>query len=194
MIKSAELRADQSPYTPIQFYIVDVDGSQPRGRCVVGIDPHDNFGPDWDNSGPEWSLDGTAIYYNVVDPAPGDPPGRYRIHRVNVDGTDDVVMPGPAPEVNEAWPIRSPDGKWLLVEHFTWPDQPDPHLTLAVLPSDGSAPAHEVGPKVNDQRRRPRLVTGRDADPGADRRVQDGLDRSRHGFVRGDGLVRDGLP
>jgi len=53
--------------------------------------------------------------------------------------------------VNEAWPIRSPDGKWLLVEHWTWADQPDPHLTLAVLPTDGSAPAHDVGPKVVDQ-------------------------------------------
>jgi len=50
-----------------------------------------------------------------------------------------------------AAPIRSPDGKWLLVEHWTWADQPDPHLTLAVLPTDGSAPAHDVGPKVVDQ-------------------------------------------
>lgn len=149
VIKPAELRADQSPYTPIQFYVVDVDGSAaPRS---VGIDAHDNFGPDWDNSGPEWSQDGNAIYYNVVDPAPGDPGGRYRIHRANVDGTDDVVMPGPAAEVNEAWPIRSPDGKWLLVEHWTWPSAPDPHLTLAVLPADGSGPAHDVGPKIVDQ-------------------------------------------
>jgi len=149
VIKPTELRADQSPYTPIQFYVVDIDGSAaPRS---VGIDPHDNFGPDWDNSGPDWSQDGKAIYYNVVDPALGDPAGRYRIHRVNVDSTADVVMPGPAPEVNEAWPIRSPDGKWLLVEHWTWADQPDPHLTLAVLPTDGSAPAHDVGPKVVDQ-------------------------------------------
>jgi WD40-like Beta Propeller Repeat len=31
-IKPTTLRADQSPYTPIQFYIVDVDG-RPRGRC-----------------------------------------------------------------------------------------------------------------------------------------------------------------
>jgi hypothetical protein len=149
VIKPAELRADQSPYTPIQFYLVDVDGSAaPR---PLGIDPHDNFGPDWDNSGPEWSQDGTAIFYNVVDPAPGDPPGRYRIHRVNLDGSEDVVMPGPAPEVNEGWPIRSPDGTSLLVEHFTWADRPDAHLSLAVLPADGSGPAHDVGPKIVDQ-------------------------------------------
>jgi Tol biopolymer transport system component len=149
VIKPTELRADQSPYTPVQFYVVDIDGSAaPRS---VGVDPHDNFGPDWDNSGPDWSQDGKTIYYNVVDPAPGDPAGRYRIHRVNVDGTGDVAMPGPAAEVNEAWPIRSPDGKWLLVEHWTWADQPDSHLTLAVLPADGSAPAHDVGPKIVDQ-------------------------------------------
>ena len=150
VIRPSTLRADQSPYTPIQFYIVDIDGPTPGTVASLAIDPHDNFGPDWDNSGPEWSLDGQSIYYNVVDPAPGDPPGRYRIHQVNVDGTADHVLPGPWPEVNEAWPRLSPDGKWLLVEHFTWPESPDPHLTLAVLPSDGSAPAHEVGPKVND--------------------------------------------
>jgi len=149
-IKPTELRADQSPYTPIQFYIVDVDGPSPGAVRSVGIAPHDDFGPDWDNSGPEWSLDGQAIYYNVVDPAPGDPPGRYRIHRVDADGTDDQALPGPALNVNEAWPRLSPDGTWLLVEHFTWPNDPDPHLTLAVMPSDGSAPAHDVGPKVND--------------------------------------------
>jgi WD40 repeat protein len=149
-IKPAEFRADQSRYSPIQFYIVDVDGSSPGTVRSVGVDPHDLFGPDWDNSGPEWSLDGNTIFYNVVDPAPGDPGGRYRIHRVNVDGSDDRVMPAPAAEVNEAWPIRSPDGRWLLVEHFTWPDQSDPHLTLAVLPADGSGPAHEVGPRVDD--------------------------------------------
>jgi hypothetical protein len=148
VIKPAELRADQSPYTPIQFYLVDVDGTAaPRS---VGLDPHDNFGPDWDNSGPEWSQDGQAIFYNVVDPAPGDPGGRYRIHRINVDGTGDVVLPGPAPEVNEAWPFRSPDGKWLLVEHWTWPSASTTHLSLAVLPADGSASAHDVGPKIND--------------------------------------------
>ena len=60
-------------------------------------------------------------------------------------------MPGPAAEVNEAWPIRSPDGKSLLVEHFTWSDQPDAHLSLAVLPADGSGPAHDIGPKIVDQ-------------------------------------------
>ena len=75
-IEPTTLRADQSPYTPIQFYIVDVDGATAGTVRSVGIDPHDNFGPEWDNSGPEWSLDGSTIYYNVVDPAPGDPGGR----------------------------------------------------------------------------------------------------------------------
>jgi hypothetical protein len=151
VIRPVELRPDQSPYTPIQFYVVDIDGASPGEVRSVGIDPHDNFGPDWDNSGPEWSQDGSAIYYNVVDPAPGDPPGRYRVHRVNVDGSNDIALPPPAATVNEAWPIRSPDGKWLLVEHFTWEDQPDAHLTLAVLPADGSGPAHEVGPPVRGE-------------------------------------------
>jgi hypothetical protein len=126
------------------FFTVNADGTGFRG---LGLPGNVNFGPDWDNSGPAWSLDGQSIYYNVVEKL--DPPanGQFRVHEVNADGTGDHALPGPVdPLVQEAWPVLSPDGQSVLVHRWTWGEEG--FGWLAVMPADGSAPAHMIGPKI----------------------------------------------
>jgi len=143
------VRGQSTESGEIDFYIVDVDAQPKPTVSAVGLDPHQNFGPEWDNSAPSWILDGTAIAYNVVEHASDGLPDRYRIHVVDADGSNDRALPGPPGKINEAWPFVSPDGRSILVQHFIWDDQPDTALWLAVLPADGSAPAHDIGPRLS---------------------------------------------
>jgi WD40-like Beta Propeller Repeat len=106
------------------------------------------FGIDWDVSGPAWSPSGDRIAYNQVVAVPGiEGGGHFRIHLVNPDGTRDVALPPPAEgEVNEAWPVWSPDGRSIAAQRFVFGD---PELGwLAVIPSDGSAPGHDILPRL----------------------------------------------
>jgi hypothetical protein len=50
--------------------------------------------------------------------------------------------------VQEAWPVFSPDGRWILVHRWTWKFNAGGEGWLAVMPSDGSAPAHDIGPRI----------------------------------------------
>lgn len=127
----------------VDFYRVRADGTV-LGR--LGLPDPRLFGPEWDVSGPAWSPSGDRIAYNQVEPTTGDPSGHFRVHVVRPDGTGDVTLPGPPdPLINEAWPVWSPDGRWIAVEHFTFGEPGDDWI--AVLPSDGSAPAGDLLPR-----------------------------------------------
>jgi dipeptidyl aminopeptidase/acylaminoacyl peptidase len=125
------------------FFLVRADGTLIRSFGLPSPSP---FGPDWENSGPAWSPDGAFLAYNRVEPLDGDPPGHFRVHVIRADGTGDVTLPGPSePLVQEAWPVWSPDGRWIAVEHFVFGDPGEDWMAL--LPSDGKAPARDLLPR-----------------------------------------------
>lgn len=126
------------------FYLVDATGGSLE---PIGIADHVNFGPQWDNSGPMWSLDGQRIFYNVVEEDATQVGGHFRVHVVGADASDDHALPGPDDiGVQEAWPMVSPNGRTVLVHRWTW--GPDGEGWLAVMPSDGSAVATDIGPRI----------------------------------------------
>jgi len=126
------------------FFLLNADGT---GLTPIGVPSHKNFGPDWDNSGPALSPDGSRIVYNVVEKADVQNGGYFRIHEIGVDGQGDHALPAPTDRaVQENWPAFSPDGKSILVHRWMWDTAADGWL--AVMPSDGSAVAHDIGPKV----------------------------------------------
>jgi Tol biopolymer transport system component len=127
----------------VDFYRVRADGTV---LARLGLSDPMLFGPDWDVSGPTWSPAGNQIAYNQVEAIGVDGAGRFRVHTVLPDGTGDRRLPGPADtEINEAWPVWSPDGRWIAVEHFTFGSPGDDWVAL--LPSDGSAPARDLLPR-----------------------------------------------
>jgi Tol biopolymer transport system component len=125
------------------FFIVGADGALIRS---FGLPSQLRFGTEWENSGPAWSPDGTLLAYNRVEALDGELNGHFRVHVIHADGTGDVALPGPAdPKVHEAWPVWSPDGHWIAVEHFVLGEAGADWT--AVLPSNGSAPAHDLLPR-----------------------------------------------
>jgi Tol biopolymer transport system component len=126
------------------LYLMNADGTNRRS---LNLPSPNAFGPDWDLSGPSWSPTGDRIAYNAVEPMAGDPPGHYRVHLVNADGSGDRPLPGPSSDaVQEAWPVWSPDGRSIAVQRFTFGDQQQGWLAL--MPSDGSAAGRDVGPRT----------------------------------------------
>jgi hypothetical protein len=125
------------------FFLVRADGTLIRS---FGLPSPLRLGSDWENSGPAWSPDGTRVAYNRVEPLDGELTGHFRVHVIRADGTGDVTLPGPSePLVHEAWPLWSPDGRWIAVEHFVFGDPGEDWM--AILPSDGSAPARDLLPR-----------------------------------------------
>jgi dipeptidyl aminopeptidase/acylaminoacyl peptidase len=122
------------------LYLVNSDGTGLHG---LGLPSNLIFGSQWDVSGPSWSPVGDRIAYNQIEPISADPGGHFRIHVVMPDGTGDVTLPGPSePLVQEAWPVWSPDGRWIAVEHFVFGEPGEDWL--AMLPSDGSVRARDL--------------------------------------------------
>jgi len=127
------------------FYLVRADGTPIRS---FGLPSLLRFGSDWDNSGPAWSPDGALLAYNRVEPLDGDLTGHFRVHTIRADGTGDVALPGPLdPGLHEAWPLWSPDGKSIVVARFRFDS--DGQGRIAIMPADGSARAHDIGPTTH---------------------------------------------
>jgi len=125
------------------FYLVRADGTLIRS---FGLPSLLRLGSDADNSGPAWSPDGAFLAYDRVEPLDGDPPGHFRVHVIRADGTGDIALPAPSdPGLQEAWPVWSPDGKSIVVSRFTFAAGQG---RLAILPSDGSSEARDIGPKT----------------------------------------------
>lgn len=136
---------------PQGLYLVGADGGRIR---PLGLPGQSSFGMQYTLSGAAWSPDGKTIAYNAVVNDPKTLVTHFRVHVVNADGTNDRELPGPKEDrVNEAWPVYSPDGKQLLVQHFTFASgdtAKDGSGSIAVLPADGSAPAREFGVRRDD--------------------------------------------
>jgi Tol biopolymer transport system component len=120
------------------------------------VPPKDSGYGQFTYSGAAFSPDGRTIAYNGVDivAQPGGlvSTGMFRVHLVNVDGTNDRALPGPAdPTVQENWPAFSPDGKSILVLHFKdFQGQFAGEGWIAMMPADGSAPARDLGQHFTD--------------------------------------------
>jgi Tol biopolymer transport system component len=144
------LRAHRKTGVPaLGLFLANADGS---GLRSLGLSGQSAFGPQYALSGASWSPDGKTIAYNSMDMDPETLITHFRVHIVNADGTNDRALPGPPdPRINEGWPIFSPDGTQLLVQHFRFPtgeDTRDGAGSIAVMPADGSAPAREIGIRV----------------------------------------------
>lgn len=134
------------PDLTVDQFIVPGDGSPVR---ALGLPSEQLFGIEWDNSGAAWSLDGTWNAYNRVEQDPATGIKHFRIHVVNADGTGDHAVPGPAdPNVMEAWPLISPDGRFILVHRWTWKSNNGGQGWIAVMPTDASVPARDIGPRI----------------------------------------------
>ncbi len=133
------------------LYLADADGGNLR---PLGLSGQSSFGPQYTLSGAAWAPDGKTIAYNAVTTDPDSLFTHFRVHIVNADGSNDHELPGPQDvRVNEAWPVFSPDGTKLLVQHFVFPtdqDTRDGAGWIAVLPADGSAPARDIGARNDD--------------------------------------------
>jgi Tol biopolymer transport system component len=135
----------------MDLYTLRPDGSDLK---AFGLNRTSAFGPDYTLSGPTWSPDGKTIAYNSVDTvtgADGKPYAHFRVRLIDADGTNDRATTGPSDvQIQEAWPIFSPDGRWIVVMHwvFASDSQVETYGWLAVMPADGSAPARDIGPMI----------------------------------------------
>jgi len=148
------LRAQsKSGLEAMDLYLASADGTNLR---ALGLQGQTAFGPHYTLSGAAWSPDGKTIAYNFIglSEKPGSVTTHFRVHLVNPDGSNDRPLPGPNDaRINEGWPRYSPDGTQLLVQHFIFSsDQTttDGSGWMAVLPADGSAPARDIGPRIEN--------------------------------------------
>lgn len=142
------LRAQENGTLTYGLYTMDVDGSS---QIDLGAPAPGLFGAgSWDLTGSTWSPTGRQIAFNVPERDPRDGRVSFRVHLIDADGTGErPVAPPVDPAVQESWPRYSPDGTMLLVHRWVWREDGPLHAGwLAVMPSDGSEPARDIGPKI----------------------------------------------
>jgi Tol biopolymer transport system component len=129
------------------LYSVRTDGTGLRALDLP--EKQSGFGVGYTNSGPAFSPDGGTIAYNHVKIDPDTRATHFRVDLVNPDGTNVRPLPAPAdPAEQQAWPLYSPDGRWILLHHWTWKSDPrGGEGWLTVVPADGSAPPRQIGPR-----------------------------------------------
>lgn len=142
------LRARTDATVITDLYTVQPDGSALR---AFGLPGTSGFGTGYTLSGPTWAPDGGSIAFNSIEPSTGTLSSHFRIAVVAPDGSGFRDMPAPSdPKIQEGWPLYSPDGKWILVHRWVFKsDSPTAQGWLAIMPADGSAPAHDIGPRID---------------------------------------------
>ena len=157
-----------------------------RARC--------GFGADWDEQRPRRGRRTvTRIAYNRVDPLDGGPPAISESTSIRADGTGDITLPGPIdPLVQEAWPVWSPDGRWIAVEHFVFGAIATARTGWRSCRADGSGPRPRpqglARPGWRD------LVKTLDARRNSGRRLRQGLPGRRSSIDPVSGDRRDKAP
>ena len=129
------------------LYYVTADGQVLQ---KFGMTPLNLNGAQYELSGMAFSPDGQTIAYNSIV-AVEEPVNRFRVHLMDRDGSNDREIAAPiATGYSQAWPVFSPDGRWILMS--SWETKADGSLVfqLAIAPSDGSAPARRIGPILDD--------------------------------------------
>ena len=130
----------------VDLYLINLDGRVLRS---YGLQGGMLYGPDWELAGLAFSPDGQTIAHNVVLPQ-----DRFGTDLIDVDGSNERVVPRPVdarPDYSQAWPVFSPDGRWIAMESWVGAIGGRATNQLAIAPADGSAPAHGVGPALPNQ-------------------------------------------
>jgi hypothetical protein len=128
----------------LDLYLMNVDGSNIR---KLGLDGRSNgsFGWQMDLSGLAWSPSGAELGFNAVTRDTPAGPDHFRLRVLTIATMQDVQFPAPAdPDVQQAWPMWSPDGSQILLQRFTWQ-----HGWLGLIPADGSSVGRDLGTPVN---------------------------------------------
>jgi len=134
------------PGAKVDYITIRPDGT---GRHDLNLPSERLMDTGWNNPAAAWSPDGSRIAYSQIAGGSDRRNGPFRTHVINADGTGDVELPGSTDmTVSENFPLFSPDGRWILINRWrSGTDNTPQQAWLAVMPSDGSAPARDVGPK-----------------------------------------------
>jgi Tol biopolymer transport system component len=132
----------------LDLYTARADGS---GLTPLGLRTSPRaFGAQFTLSGAQWSPAEDLVAYNDIDLIGDTLITAFRVRTINPDGTGDRPLPGPDdPNIQQGWPIFSPDGRWLVVHQWIWRGDGDRgDGWVAIMPADGSAPPRRIGPEV----------------------------------------------
>ena len=139
------LRAQDETGEGVDLYTLKPDGTGLRAFNLPGTS---DFGTKYTLSGFQWAPDGQTIAYNGIDATSdgsGKPMQHFRLHLISADGSHDRAVPGPEdPTIHENWPLYSPDGKWLVVQDWSFANNLG---GLFILPADGSRRGRAIGPQ-----------------------------------------------
>jgi Tol biopolymer transport system component len=138
----------------LYLFTVNPDGTDLTSFNLPGTSA---FGREYTLSGSTWSPDGTTVAYNSIQEYKKQDgklvltKSHFRVHLIAADGTNDRAVQNPPDDtIQEAWPLFSPDGKWIVVHRWVFKeDSPTAEGWLAVMPADGSAPARDIGPRIS---------------------------------------------
>ena len=139
------LRAKDEIGEGVDLYTIKPDGT---GLHALNLPGTSDFGTVYTLSGAQWAPDGKTLAYNGVDAGRnqfGQPIQHFRLHLVAPDGSNDRAVPGSVDgTIQENWPTYSPDGKWIVVQDWSF----DNNFGGAyILPADGSSRGRAIGPQ-----------------------------------------------
>jgi Tol biopolymer transport system component len=139
------VRAQDEIGEGVDLYTVKPDGA---GLHALNLPGTSDFGAAYTLSGAQWAPDGTTIAYNGIDAGKnqwGQPIQHFRLHLVAPDGSNDRAVPGSVDgTIQENWPTYSPDGKWIVVQDWSFDNT---YGGVYILPADGTQRARPIGPQ-----------------------------------------------